>query len=120
MVQPHQWLASTARFSTHRFLTTHSLNAAQPTDYVQGDGWPPCGNPTSRCQDSRVAWSGRVPERPLRYNFGGMTALACASKVQTVALLLARGADADRSYTPPQYEDALESRSILAACSPVW
>jgi len=55
-----------------------AVNATQPSDYVHGDG----------------------------YNFGGMTALACASRLPAVALLLARGAKADVSYVPPQHAPA--------------
>jgi hypothetical protein len=62
-----------------------SVNMAQPKSYVQGDG----------------------------FEFGGMTALAFASSIDSMNLLLSRGADASATYTPPQYESRMEERSIL-------
>lgn len=61
------------------------VNAAQPENYVYGDG----------------------------YSFGGLTAIACATSVEAVQLLLSRGANADASHTPPQYETKLANRSTL-------
>ena len=61
--------------------------SAQPDDYVYADGW----------------------------TFGGMTALAFASSLDAVMLLLARGADTNKQYTPPQCEEQFDERSILSA-----
>jgi len=50
------------------------------------------------------------------YSFGGMTALAFASSLDVVMLLLARGADTkESSYIPPQYEDNFDGASIFSA-----
>jgi hypothetical protein len=62
-----------------------NVNGAQPKSYVQADG----------------------------YEFGGMTALAFATSIESMNLLLSRGADASASYTPPQYESQMQERSIL-------
>lgn len=61
------------------------MNAAQPRGYVYADG----------------------------YGFGGLTALACASTPVAVRLLLARGAEPNDTYIPPQYEDNLQDIPIL-------
>ncbi len=62
-----------------------NVNTAQPKSYVHGDG----------------------------FEFGGMTALAFASSIDSMNLLLSRGANALATYTPPQYESRMEERSIL-------
>jgi hypothetical protein len=61
------------------------VNGAQPRSYVQGDG----------------------------YEFGGMTALAFATSLDSMNLLLSRGVHASATYTPPQYESQMQERSIL-------
>ena len=67
-----------------------NVNAAQPTNYVFGDGYP----------------------------FGGLTALACASTAAAASLLLARGADATVLMTPPQYEAKLKPIPALLGAFP--
>jgi ankyrin repeat protein len=67
-----------------------NVNAAQPANYVFGDGDP----------------------------FGGLTALACASTAAAVSLLLARGACATAVMTPPQYEAELKPIPALLGAFP--
>lgn len=65
------------------------IMSAQPDDYVFGDS---------------------------SSYFGGMTALAFASSLDAVMLLLTRGAhDTIEPYIPPQYADRFDGRSILSA-----
>ena len=48
------------------------------------------------------------------FPFGGATALVCASTPDAVKLLLARGADPNAWYTPPQESAGLDARPVLA------